>query len=142
MISLYKNIKKYRLENGWTQTELATKVGYSDKSMISKIEKGEIDLSQSQIWKFADVFGIPASELFGIGEIDEADIFEEKLNILKNGFDQLNRDTVSYKEIQDALNFKKRFENAAPEIQTAIRALLEPVQFGPLHRRSQEDKAE
>lgn len=65
MIELYKNIKKYRLYNKWSQTALAHKVGYSDKSMISKIEKGDVDLSQSQIWKFADAFGITASELFG-----------------------------------------------------------------------------
>lgn len=65
MLKLYENIKKYRIERGWNQSDLAKRVGYSDKSMISKIEKGLVDLSQSQIQKFADVFGVSASELFG-----------------------------------------------------------------------------
>ena len=65
MLDLYKNIKMCRLSRGWSQTDLANKVGYSDKSMISKIEKGAVDLSQSQIVKFADVFGVAPADLFG-----------------------------------------------------------------------------
>ena len=65
MLDLYKNIKMCRLSRGWSQADLANKVGYSDKSMISKIEKGAVDLSQSQIVKFADVFGVAPADLFG-----------------------------------------------------------------------------
>ena len=65
MLDLYKNIKICRLSRGWSQTELAKKAGYSDKSMISKIENGAVDLSQSQIAKFAEVFGLTPAELFG-----------------------------------------------------------------------------
>lgn len=65
MLDLYKNIKMCRLSLGWSQTDLANKVGYSDKSMISKIEKGAVDLSQSQIIKFAEVFGVAPADLFG-----------------------------------------------------------------------------
>jgi DNA-binding XRE family transcriptional regulator len=52
MIELYKNIKNRRIELGMTQTELAQKVGYADKGMISRVENGKVDLSQSQIIKF------------------------------------------------------------------------------------------
>lgn len=55
MLQLYKNIKKRRLELQLTQTDLATKLGYADKSMIAKIEKGLVDLPQSKILAFADV---------------------------------------------------------------------------------------
>ena len=65
MLDLYKNIKMCRLSRGWSQTDLANKVGYSDKSMISKIEKGAVDLSQSQIVKFAEVFSVSPCDLFG-----------------------------------------------------------------------------
>ena len=65
MLDLYKNIKMCRLSRGWSQTDLANKVGYSDKSMISKIEKGAVDLSQSQIVKFAEVFSVAPADLFG-----------------------------------------------------------------------------
>lgn len=65
MLDLYKNIKKYRIESKLTQQELAEKAGYKDKSMIAKIEKGLVDLPQSKIKLFAEIFGMSASELMG-----------------------------------------------------------------------------
>jgi transcriptional regulator with XRE-family HTH domain len=65
MLELYQNIKKLRLERGWSQTELAKRIGYADKSMISRIENGAVDLPRSQIMKFAEVFGVSAGDLFG-----------------------------------------------------------------------------
>lgn len=65
MIKLYENIKKYRLENRMSQSTLAEKVGYADKGMISRIEHGKIDLSQSQIEKFAEVFNVSPAKLIG-----------------------------------------------------------------------------
>lgn len=65
MHEIYKNIKKYRKTYGWTQTELAEKVGYADKGMISRIENGKVDLQQSQVIRFAEVFGIAPGELMG-----------------------------------------------------------------------------
>ena len=65
MIDLYRNIKLYRLKNNWTQDELAQRVGYSDKSMISRVEAGKIGLNGEQIKKFAEIFGIPAGDLMG-----------------------------------------------------------------------------
>ena len=70
MLELYQNIKKYRLANDWSQSELARRVGYADKSMISRIENGKVDLQLNQIKAFADVFGITASELMGSDGID------------------------------------------------------------------------
>ncbi len=65
MLKLYENIKKYRKDRGYTQTELAEKMGYADKSAISKIENGKVDLPQSQIIKFSDVLQVPPGELMG-----------------------------------------------------------------------------
>lgn len=65
MLKWYEKIKMLRKQRGWNQTELAQRVGYTDKSMISKIEKGVVDIPRSQIIKFADAFGITASELIG-----------------------------------------------------------------------------
>lgn len=47
MLQLYKNIKSRRVELQMTQSDLAVKLGYADKSMIAKIEKGAVDLPQS-----------------------------------------------------------------------------------------------
>lgn len=65
MLQLYKNIKNRRKELGMTQSELAKKLGYTDKSMISKIENGSIDLPQSKIIAFANALDISPSDLMG-----------------------------------------------------------------------------
>lgn len=70
-MNLYKNIKKYRIKKGLNQTELAELMGYSEKSMISKIENGQVELGISKIMKFAEVLGVPADVLMGF-DISEA----------------------------------------------------------------------
>ena len=70
MLELYQNIRKYRLAREWSQTELANRVGYADKSMISRIENGKVDLQLNQIKAFADVFGVTPGELMGNDGID------------------------------------------------------------------------
>lgn len=64
-MQLYENIKKRRNELNMTQTELAQKTGYSDKSMIAKIEKGTVDIPISKIDEFAKALHISAGDLMG-----------------------------------------------------------------------------
>lgn len=71
MLELYKNIKKMRKENGWSQDELAKKAGYTDRSSIAKIEKGLIDLTQSKIFLFADIFGVDPGTLMGMDGVSD-----------------------------------------------------------------------
>ena len=106
MLDLYKNIKACRLQRKWSQDELAQKVGYSDKSMISKIEKGLVDLSQSQIIKFADVFGVPASVLFGSSPAAAPALSPDKEELLAN-YDKLNDEGK-----QDARKYVKLLGNS------------------------------
>lgn len=65
MLELYQNIKKYRIAREWSQADLAQRVGYADKSMISRIENGKVDLQLGQIKKFAEVLGVTPGELLG-----------------------------------------------------------------------------
>lgn len=65
MLELYQNIKKYRVAHEWSQADLAQLVGYADKSMISRIENGKVDLQLGQIKKFAEVLGVTPGELLG-----------------------------------------------------------------------------
>ena len=65
MLDLYINIKKRRNELGLTQSELAKRMGYADKSMIAKIEKGQVDLQQSKIVAFAEALGTTPAYLMG-----------------------------------------------------------------------------
>ena len=55
-----------------SQQKLAEMTGYSDKSMIAKIEKGKVDISQSKLELFAKVLGVKPGELMGTTEEDEA----------------------------------------------------------------------
>lgn len=66
MLELYENIKKLRKQNKWSQDDLAKKAGYTDRSSIAKIEKGQIDLPQSKIILFADIFGVDPGALMGM----------------------------------------------------------------------------
>ena len=66
MLQLYKNIKSRRIELGMTQSDLAKKAGYADKSMIAKIEKGSVDLPQSKIISFAEILSTTPGALMGI----------------------------------------------------------------------------
>ena len=72
MVQLYKNIRDRRNELGLTQTDLALKLGYADKSMIAKIEKGLVDLSQSKVMAFAEALEMSASELMGWADDDSS----------------------------------------------------------------------
>lgn len=69
MLALYTNIKERRNKLNLTQTELANKLGYADKSMIAKIEKGQIDLPQSKIFAFAKALETTPSALMGLDGI-------------------------------------------------------------------------
>lgn len=65
MLELYRNIKKRRKDLGLTQTDLALKLGYADKSMVAKIEAGSVDLSQSKIVAFAEALETTPAYLMG-----------------------------------------------------------------------------
>ena len=65
MLDLYKNIRKYRIEQKMTQDELARRTGYTDRSSIAKIERGDVDLPQSKIMLIAKALGVSAGTLMG-----------------------------------------------------------------------------
>ena len=57
-------VKKIRLKHQLTQKELADSLGYTHKSMISKIEKGESEMSYDRIVLFAEKYALNVNELF------------------------------------------------------------------------------
>lgn len=57
-------VKKVRQRYRLTQKELADALGYSHKSMISKIEKGETEMSYDKAVLLVEKFGLNANELF------------------------------------------------------------------------------
>lgn len=61
-----EKIKMLRLQCRMSQDELARRTGYTDRSSIAKIEAGKIDLTESKIILFANVFGVSPSYIMGL----------------------------------------------------------------------------
>lgn len=110
MLKMYERIKELRKQNNWTQEELAQKVGYTDRSAIAKIEAGRIDLPQSKIIEFANVFGVDAGDLLGWGE----DLYVTTL--------------PSSPEEEKAKELYELYANASPDVQSAVELLLKSAQ--------------
>lgn len=53
-----KLIKSFREERGWSQDELASRLGYKSRSSVNKIELGERNLTQSKLSAIAKIFGV------------------------------------------------------------------------------------
>lgn len=68
MLNLYKNIRERRIELKMSQDTLAELTGYRDRSSIAKIEKGEVDISESKIREFAKALKVSPGELMGWDE--------------------------------------------------------------------------
>lgn len=66
MSEIYDRIKQRRLELGLTVEELAQKMGYKDKSSISKIENGKADIPQSKVVAFARALNTTTAFLVGV----------------------------------------------------------------------------
>ena len=59
-------IRALREKQGMSQEALAARLGYKDRSTIAKIESGKVDLSQSKLEAFAQVFGVSVLHLLGL----------------------------------------------------------------------------
>ena len=83
MATLYDRIKSRRIELGLTVEELSHKMGYKDKSSISKIENGKADIPQSKIAAFADALETTPAYLMGWNETDEIELSPEEIELIK-----------------------------------------------------------
>ena len=112
MLKLYENIKTLRKQNHWTQEELALRMNYTDRSTIAKIEAGKVDLSQSKIVEFANVFGVEPGELMGWEDTPDEKTPHERLvgAYVKNDFDR---------------KLLERYHNLSPEARKLIDLVIE-----------------
>ena len=58
-----EKIKALRTGKGWSQDELAKKLGYKSRSTINKMELGINDITQSTLKMIAEVFSVDPCEL-------------------------------------------------------------------------------
>lgn len=67
-MTIYERIRQLRIDAGMSQDDLAKAMGYSDRSMITKIESGKVDISQKKIIAFARVLNTTTAYLMGLDE--------------------------------------------------------------------------
>lgn len=60
-----ERIKARRMELGWTQRDLAKRMGYKNHSAVARAESGQVDLPQSKVEQFAKVLCVTPGYLMG-----------------------------------------------------------------------------
>lgn len=97
-MEIYERIKQLRLEKGWTQTDLALRTGYSDKSSIAKLEKGIGDLTASKVSQFAKAFGVSSAYLI---DGKEEDLFAEFTEMDDEQQKEFLKRVITYMELMN-----------------------------------------
>lgn len=87
-MSLGQNIRIYREQLGMSQSELASALGYKDRSTIAKIENGTNDLTQSKIAAIAEVLKTSPSALMGWEGINAEQLTDGELSEVKRSLIQ------------------------------------------------------
>jgi repressor LexA len=114
-MTIGERIKEKRKEKGWTQRELAAKMGYSHHSTLARIETGQVDVSQTRIVQFAEVLGVSIAYLMGwIEEETEKknDTLTDIIVRLRTDDDFLSVVETLYKCDNDKLNGVSQMLNA------------------------------
>lgn len=78
-----KNVKTLRISRKLSQQQLAEKAGYTDKSAISLIEAGKVDVPYSKIIALADALRTTPAWLMGWEDEESAQISAEDHMILE-----------------------------------------------------------
>lgn len=79
-MNMYDRIRELRIKNGMSQEDLARKVGYKGRSMIARVEAGQVDISQRKIIAFAEALNVTTDYLMDgtEAEPEENQIPEDK----------------------------------------------------------------
>ena len=72
-----EKIRNRRMELGWSQRDLAFKMGYTNNSTIAKIEQGKVDVTQSRVIQFSKVLGVSIAYLMDWDKSSNDPSFEE-----------------------------------------------------------------
>ena len=64
-MTIYERIKYLREKQNMSQQELALRVGYKDKSAVSKVERGDRDINQTMVKKYAEALHTTPAFLMG-----------------------------------------------------------------------------
>lgn len=112
-------IKEMRLELGLSQSELAVRAGYSDKTAVSKIENAGNDITMKQVRRIANALGTTDVYLMGW-----QDFSEEAQRQIKPITDFTQTHEIDYNRVFEALVEKYGEENVKRGLRF-VRAFLE-----------------
>lgn len=77
-MTIYERIRDLRIQQKLSQDDLAKALGYKDRSMITKIESGKVDISQTKIIDFARVLHTTPAYLMGWEDNNPGLSFDEQ----------------------------------------------------------------
>jgi transcriptional regulator with XRE-family HTH domain len=106
-------IKARRVSLGWSQRELAEKMGYKNHSVVARVEAGKVDLPQSRLDQFAKVLGLSHGYLIGIVSEEESK---------KN--DQLAKLVVKLRSDSDFYNTVLKLSNMSEKQYRGVQQLI------------------
>ena len=115
-MTIYERIRQLRINAGMSQDDLAHAMGYKDRSMITKIESGKVDISQKKIISFARVLNTTPGYLMGwtdeSPEQSPSEKNDDEIRILIPGVSKL-----SPEQLERAKNaFRAMFLATYPEL--------------------------
>ena len=96
LMNMYERIRQLRISAGMSQDDLARAMGYKDRSMITKIESGKVDISQKKILAFSRVLNTTPRYLMGWEDefpdhVDAAPVTQES-RIISAGIDRMPKE--------------------------------------------------
>lgn len=109
-----KRIRTARLSLGWSQENLAAKMGLKSKSTICKVERGDDNLTSAAVEKYAKALNVSPAFLMGW---DDNKPLEENIKGIPDTEQEWQAKRLYY-----------LYQNASPEIQSAVELLLKSSQ--------------
>ena len=136
----YERIKQLRMQAGLSQSELAKKAGYTDRSSIAKIEAGLVDLSETKLVKLAVALGVDMQYLLGLSVDSQIDALKYEINEIEKELIQEDNGEVkesleaeldvkreSYEDLVLIRNLKSLEPDPAPSIPPERQALIDEL---------------
>ena len=112
-----ERIKEKRIELNLSQDELAKKVGYKSRSSIQKIETARhLPLNKVELMASA----LDCSPSYLMGWEDENGVYIDTTSIPHNDLNE--------EETEKAVDLFRLYENASPEVRSAVDLLLKSAQ--------------
>lgn len=102
LIRFGTEVKKLRLEKGFSQEVLAKKSGFSSRQAIQLIEKGKTDISIERLGGLSKALGVSPSYFFDYIVVDQSNqqyLIDATKNLSPSGMDMLKLYIENLKKI-------------------------------------------